>query len=191
MKKKLLYIAVIAICLSLITGSTIAYFTAEDSARNVITTGAVDVKVEEFTLAEGTLVPDSQQVFQVMPGDRISKVVTARSMEQEAWIRMRWEITVRDAQGQPMELSAQELEKVITLEGRSDEWIPAEDWWYYTQSVGVGRSTQPLFETVVFSAAEMGNEYQGCTAQIQVTVQAVQTANNGNEISEAAGWPAD
>jgi hypothetical protein len=49
-------------------------------------------------------------------------------------------------------------------------------------------TTTPLFETVKFSGA-IGNDYQNSTVELQVFVQAVQTANNGGSIWEAAGWP--
>ena len=57
MKKKILYIAAIIICLSVITGGTYAYYTADGTARNVITTGGVNVKVVEQRLVDGTLHP--------------------------------------------------------------------------------------------------------------------------------------
>ena len=47
----------------------------------------------------------------------------------------------------------------------------------------------PLFTTVTF-APEMGNEYQNSTAHIDVKADAVQVANNGDAVLEAAGWPA-
>ena len=67
MKKKLLYIAAIVICLSLITGGTYAYFTASDTARNVITSGGIEVKVVEQQLVNGTLQPYPSQPIPVMP----------------------------------------------------------------------------------------------------------------------------
>ena len=51
-----------------------------------------------------------------------------------------------------------------------------------------GETTAPLF-TVVRFAAEMDNLYQNSTATIDVTVEAVQQANNGATALEAAGWP--
>ena len=35
----------------------------------------------------------------------------------------------------------------------------------------------------------MGNEYQNATATVDVLAQAVQTANNGESVMEAQGWP--
>ena len=55
MKKRFAYCAVLCILLSLVVNSTLAYFTAEDTARNVITSGAVSVEVVEKQLVGGTL----------------------------------------------------------------------------------------------------------------------------------------
>jgi len=48
-----------------------------------------------------------------------------------------------------------------------------------------------LFWEVVFSGVNMTNEYQNCTIEIDVDAQAVQTANNGSSVLEAAGWSAE
>ena len=53
-----------------------------------------------------------------------------------------------------------------------------------------GEVTEPLFKSVEF-AASMGNEYQNSTAQVYVFAQATQTANNGETVQEANGWPED
>jgi len=37
----------------------------------------------------------------------------------------------------------------------------------------------------------MGNEYQNCTVSVDVSAQAVQVANNGADVLEAKGWPAE
>ena len=191
MKKRIVYIALVIAMLSLITGGTLAYFTAEETVRNEITAGGVAVTLEEFAVVDGNVRPSPNQPIQVMPGDRVSKIVTARSNRQAAWVRMAYTVTVNDAQGEPMAVTPEELGRVITLTGRSDAWHYADGWWYYENPVETGTSTEPLFETVEFSATEMGNEYQGSTALIQVTVQAVQKANNGETVMEAAGWPAN
>ena len=47
-----------------------------------------------------------------------------------------------------------------------------------------------IFRTVpVTFAPEMGNEYQGSTAHIDVKADAVQVANNGETVLDALGWP--
>ena len=72
----------------------------------------------------------------------------------------------------------------------TEKWTEGEDgYWYYNKALESGETTAPLFDTVEF-ALKMGNEYQESTCVIDVTAQAVQTANNGSSALEAAGWPA-
>ena len=49
--------------------------------------------------------------------------------------------------------------------------------------------TKPLFTEVVFDGPNMTNEYQNCTVEVIVTAQAVQSANNGEAVLTADGWP--
>jgi len=191
MKKKILYIAAIVICLSLITGGTYAYFTTSDTARNVITSGGIEVKVVEQQLVNGTLQPYPSQPIPVMPATTVSKIVSVQSSEQAAWLRMNFTLTVYDAEGKEMEIPADELEKVIVIEVDATNWTLKDGWWYYNTAVKGGETTKPLFEEVEFSGPHMDNKYQLCTVVIDVTAQAVQQANNGATVWKALGWPAN
>ena len=188
MKKKILYIAVVVICLSLITSGTLAYFTAEDTARNVITSGGIDIEVVEQQLVDGTLQPYPDQPIPVMPATTVSKVVSVKSTEQAAWIRVNYTVTVYDADEKILEVPAEELNKVIVIAPNTANWMLKDGWWYYDTAVKAGEMTTPLFEQVAFSGPDMDNKYQNCTVVIDVTAQAVQQANNGDTVMEAAGW---
>ena len=188
MKKKILYIAAILICLSIITGGTLAYYTASDTVRNVIASGGVEVRVIEQQLVNGSLQPSPNQPILVMPATTVSKIVSVQSIEQAAWVRMNYTITICDADGKNMEIPTDELAKVIVIEPDDTAWTLENGWWYYNTAVKAGETTDPLFDTVAFSGPEMGNEYQNCTVEILVTAQAVQQANNGNTVIDAVGW---
>lgn len=190
MKRKLLFIAAALIVLSLIAGGTLAYFTAEDTARNVITSGAVAVElIERQRTADGTLKPYPTEPIPMMPGQSVSKIVTVRSDEQPAYIRARYAITALDAEGEPMDVSAAQLAQVVTIAPDTEHWTLRDGWWYCNTAVGGGESTPALFESVDFSGPDMGNEYQGAEITVDVTVQAVQAANNGESALDAMGWP--
>lgn len=190
MKRKLLFIAAALIVLSLIAGGTLAYFTAEDTARNVITSGAVTAElVEQQRTADGKLVPYPAEAIPVMPGQSVSKIVTVRSDEQPAWIRARYTVAVQDAAGKAMDIPAAKLAKVVSIEPDAAHWTLRDGWWYYSGAVGGGESTSALFESIDFSGPDMGNEYQGATITVDVAVQVVQSANNGESALDAMGWP--
>lgn len=189
MKKKLFTLSLFIICLAILTGGTLAYFTSVDIARNEITTGAVQVAVMEQQSVGGQLQPYPQQPIAVMPGTSVSKIISAKNLESPAWIRMRYEILVLDAEGKAMQVTADELSRIIHLDTATENWIAKDGWWYYETGLKTGETTKPLFTTVTFAGAEMGNAYQLCTVKVQVTAQAVQKTNNGTTVLEAAGWP--
>lgn len=190
MKKKILYIAAILICLSVITGGTYAYYTISDIARNVITTGGIEVTVVEQQMINGTLQAYPDQPIKILPASPpVSKIVSAKSNGQAAWVRMKYTLGVCDADGQKVSISEEELNKVILIETDSTNWTLNNGWWYYSTAIGSGATTVPLFEEVTFSGPHMDNKYQGCTLKIDVVAQAVQQANNGSTVAEALGWP--
>lgn len=184
MKKKILYIAAIVICLSIITSGTLAYFTAADTARNVITTGGISVRVIEQQMVNGTLQPYPSQPIPMMPSAEISKIVSIRNLEEPAWIRVNYSVTVTNAAGKQLQISPEELERVIVITPDTASWTRKNGWWQYHAAVGTGETTKPLFEKVLFSGPDMDNKYQNCTVQIDITAQAVQTAHNAE-----AFWP--
>lgn len=191
MKKKILYIAAIIICLSIITSGTLAYYTASDTARNVITSGGISIEVVEQQMVNGALQPYPSEPIPVMPATTVSKIVSVQSTEQAAWVRMNYSLTVYDADGKMMEVPADELTKVIVIEPNTSGWTFKDGWWYCNTSVKSGETSDPLFKEITFSGPDMDNKYQCCTVVVDVTAQAVQKANNGNTVMEALGWPAN
>ena len=191
MKKKLFYIALIVICLSILTSGTFAYFTMSGVVRGVISSGEIDVTVVEQQLVDGALKPYPEEPIVVMPGATVSKIVSAKSAAHPAWIRMNYTLTVLDASGAEMDVTPEELAKVIAIDAPGDGWTYADGWWYYEAAVGEGESTEPIFTQVVFSGPYMDNKYQNSTLRIDVALQAVQQVHNGETVTEAQGWPAN
>ena len=191
MKKKILYIAAILICLSIISSGTYAYFTKEATARNVITTGGIEVRVVEYKMENGERVPYTAPSMPVMPGKTVSKIVTVECLQRDAWLRARYTVEVFDEDGKKLDIPAAELEQAIIIEPDDSAWTETDGWWYYQDSIAVDSPSTPLFETVRFAHKEMDNKYQGCTVEIKVIAQAVQKVNNGTTITEAHGWPED
>ena len=190
MKKKLLYIAAIVICLSIMTGGTLAYRTVADTTRNIITSNGVGVEILEMQqLVNGQLQPYPGGAIPVMPNTKVSKIVRAKNNEASAWIRMNYTMTVTDANDNPLEIPQEELKKVILLNIDNTSWTEKEGWFYYNTALGKDQITEPLFTEVIFSGPNMDNRYQQTKLKLNVVVQAVQTANNGTTVMNADGWP--
>lgn len=190
MKKRTFTFAVVVICLSILASTTLAYFTDTDTARNVITSGGVDIAIEEWQQTESGLVPyPEDKPIAVMPATTVSKIVTVKNHDAQSFIRVKLELTIKDSAGVEMSLSAAEIENIIHLAMNMQDWILKDDWWYYGSTVNTGEATQPLMTAVEFDGPNMTNEYQNCTLEIHVYAQAVQTANNGTSAIDALGWP--
>ncbi|MBE6038236.1 MAG: hypothetical protein E7218_03425 [Anaerofustis stercorihominis] len=186
MKKKILVLSFVMLLFAVATGSTLAYFNAEDTAHNVITSGGVDIDLTEWS-DEDMTIPYPTEKVPVMPGTTVDKVVVVENLEDDAWIRASYVVTVFDSKGEVMDLDKDELDRIIHI-ATGEDWTEKDGWFYYNKSVSRGEVTTPLFCEVVFDGPNMTNEYQGCEFTIDVEADAVQSANNGATALEAAGW---
>lgn len=184
MKKKLFALALVAICVAIVAGGTLAYFTGETTAHNVITTGGVEVELIEKT--DGGKPFPEEGVTGVMPGQSVGKEVTVKNVgPSEAWVRLELQVEFLDEEGKVMNVSKMPFD----LDGINPEkWVTQGNYIYYKEPLAEGESTEAFMKAVKFTE-EMGNEFQGCTMNMDIVVQAVQTANNGQTVLEAQGWP--
>ena len=187
-KRKLLLISLISIIFSISAMGSSAFFNAEDTAHNVITSGSVNISVVE-TMLDGTELKDfpAEGIRGVMPGSTVSKIVRSRNTgSAETWIRVGVVTAVKS--GAPAALDAGVVDYSVQA-----PWIDGGDGYYYcSKAVPVGGETDVLFREVRFDP-DMGNEYQNCTVYITVKAEAVQTANNpipaGGTVLDVVGWP--
>lgn len=188
MKRKLTILAVFAICLSLLAYGTIAYFTAEDQAHNVITTGNIEIELKEWADAEKTTPFPENGIDDVMPGAEVTKIVEVTNTgENAAWIRVRVNKAMELEEGVTDEPDMD----LIGLDINEEKWTLGEDgMYYYKEALEPGETTEPLFTQVAFDES-MGNIYQNATLEIDVKAYATQVANNGTSALDATGWPAE
>lgn len=195
MKRKIFFVAMTVICLSLLAYGTLAYFTGDVTAHNVITSSGIDIQLVEKTQTSNGKLEDfpKEGISGIMPGSDASKIVSVKNTgEAEAWVRVKVEVSITGADGKPLPTTiakGTEQVQIITWQVGAD-WTLKDGWYYYTGSVPAQQTTSILFDTVHF-APEMDNQYKGCTANIIVTAQAVQTAHNGESALEALGWPGE
>ena len=187
-KKRVALIAAIVCCLTLAVAGTMAYFTTEETAYNVISSALLDMELHDETLKDGELVPFPDPkvgISGVMPGDVVSKVVYVENIgTADMYVRIKLENSVVGADGEKLSFDK------ISLNLDKENWTYNEedDYYYYNEALKPEESTTELFTEVKF-AEGMGNEYQECTVKIDVSAQAVQSKNNGEKVFEAAGWP--
>lgn len=192
MKKRIFLIAIAICCFALCGAGTLAYFTARETAYNVITTGELAMDLVETT-TDGLPFPE-EGIDGLTPGDVVDKVVTVQNVGGvDFYTRVKLTCTVTDAQGKTDTLGMEN----ITLDIDTEHWTLGEDgYYYYYRSLaprgpeGGIDETEPLFTTVTFST-ELGNEYQNAKVEIVVDAQAVQSRNNTDSPLTAAGWDAE
>ena len=181
MKKKLLILSLAAICLAITAIGTLAYLTSEGTAHNVITTGGVEIAVQEWADE------DKQTPFEdlegIMPGMTVTKIAEIKNTgASDAWVRVKVEKNIK-LQGEGTSDTG-----LVELTLNTADWTEKDGYYYYTKVLKPGEVTAPIFTAVTFKP-DMGNEYQNATATVDVTAQAVQTANNGATVMDAQGWP--
>lgn len=191
MKKKILLAAAIVICMAIGAAGTLAYFTAEDTAHNVITSGNVKIELVEQTQdGDGNLTDFPKEgIHGIMPGAQVSKIVRVKNTgKNEAWIRVRVEAQLFNADGSSLPQETPSGAPVLDFTMGENWHMDFDGYLYYAKPLAAGESTEVLFDTVRF-APEMDNAYQNCTANLVISAQAVQTANNGDTVTQAADWP--
>ena len=182
MKRKFLILSVLALCFSLFAAETIAYFTADSKAHNVITTGGVQIAVQEWADEERTM--PFEDVTGVMPETTVTKIVEIKNTGvSDAWVRVMVDKKIVLPTG-----SITPDASLVELVCNTADWTEKDGYYYYTKALKPGEVTAPIFTAVTFKA-DMGNEYQNATATVDVSAQAVQTANNGATVLDAQGWP--
>lgn len=181
MRKKLLTVLLIGATLVFSAGMTLAWFNAQATANNFLTTAGLDIKINEYMLANGELVDYEPSEIPLLPGDTLSKVVKVENTDSsEAYIRVFVDVSFTD---ETLDGS------VIQINYNAADWeLGADGFYYYKQALAPGQLTSLLFDSVTFSSSA-GNSYKNAAFNINITAHAVQTANNGTGYSDAVGWP--
>ncbi len=181
-KRRILAIALILIGLSAVATGTYAYFVAEETAYNVITTGALFMDLVEET-EDGKPWPE-EGIKNVIPCMEVGKVVYVENKGGVPFFtRIQKETTVIPAPGVTAELT----DEYISVDINTEHWIEQDGFYYYYRILQPGEKTEPLFTKVIF-APEMTNDYQNSTVEVYVLAQAVQSDNNGYDPLMALGW---
>ena len=183
-KKRIGLIATIVCCIAILASGTVAYFTAQETAYNVITTGALAMRLVEEG-ADGKPFP-KEGITGVLPNmDVTKKAYVENTGDVDMYVRIALDTNVESMQEGG---GALPFDDHISLDINTEDWTKQGDYYYYKEALKPGEATEPLFTTVSFDA-EMGNEYMDARVRIDVDAQAVQSKNNTDSPLTAAGWP--
>lgn len=190
MKKKSIVSLVFAVALVAVigVGSTLAYFTDSAEANNVITTGHVDIDLEEPIFDENT--DGEKKIEHVVPNQEIVKdpTVIVKAGSEACYIRTKIEITgLEELEGKNAEL----IEAITFCDG----WVLSTDGYYYYQTPiekNAEKDQEVQFFEKVTIPASWGNEVADVTIEINVSAEAVQAdyfEPTTNADSVIIGWP--
>ena len=179
-KRRVVMLAMIAICAAILATGTLAYFTAEETAYNVITTGTLSMALVEETTG-GKPFP-SEGISGIAPGMEVDKIAyVVNNGGVEFYARMQIEMRVTGADGNPLS------DEYILLNFDRENWTEKDGYFYYNEAVKPGEETKPLFTKVIFDTG-MHNAYMNARAEIDVHAEVVQSRNNSDGALTAAGW---
>lgn len=194
-KKKITSLAMVVMLFAIAAAGTLAYYTDEVHAQNVITTGAVDITLNDKTLQSGVLVDFPEGgISGIMPSATVSKLVSVTNEAADAWVRIRLDTRIVGKDGGELPAVLTDGTPTYSLNMTADSrWVMGDDGnRYYSIPLGHGDTTDVLFDGVTFSP-KLGNAYQGCTVYIDVIAEAVQVANNpipdSGRYEDIPGWP--
>lgn len=191
MKRKKLFALITSVALIAVVGigATLAYFTDNAEASNVVTMGHVDITLTEneveknddgdYVIVGEDVVTEEGLTFDgVLPGDTIPKnpTVTAADDSMDAYIRVKMDIT---SDGGITEADIAALETGLRSEitnGTGWYYNSADDCYYYNAPLTAGASAV-LFETVTIPAKEWTNNTADQSFTIKLTAEAIQADN--------------
>lgn len=179
MKKKLSIVFGIIAILAIISVGTLAYFTSEQNAENVISAGNIKLEIHEKT-ASGEDFPKEGII--VMPGDTVSKIVTVENTgDHPLYLRVKLTEGVSD--------EVLTTDDCLDININRSCWLEKDGYYYYYRALQSGETTEQLFSEVYFDLYNIDNKYLGKHFTLNVAASAVQSENNGSDVLNAIGWP--
>ncbi|MFQ7290171.1 MAG: hypothetical protein ACLRPV_15470 [Lacrimispora saccharolytica] len=135
-RKRWIAAGIISTCLFGVSG-TYAYYQDTVSVRNHISTGDINIGIQEYEVKDGkeSLYADPDGRL-VLPSQKISKIPRITNYAQPCYVRVKIACT-----GEMLVLSEQDIS------GMSEEWIRAGEYYYLTDPLDTGESAD-VFQTV-------------------------------------------
>lgn len=183
-KKKLLTMVLALVLIGAVgVGATLAYFTDNDSATNIVTMGHVDVELTEpgFDTEDGTA---DNTISDVTPGQVIAKdpTITLAADSLDAYVRVKLTVDGLDETATAEVLDALDIQ---------DGWTLVDGYYYYADALTQESKTATLF-TKVTIPYEWNNDYAEAEFTIDVAVEAIQADNLADDFfNENGSWNID
>lgn len=188
MKKKVLFsITALALAGLVAAGATLAYFTSSDTATNVITTGNVQIRINEKSNEKEEdyeYTPNVGIVYKkpYMPGSVISKIPTVENTgSNSTYVRVRF--VFQDNSGNEVSFNGHDV-PILDIQ---PEWALTDGtYYYYPVPLEAGKETGPVFTTVTIPTS-WDNTMSDFHFNVVVKAEAIQSDNNASDPVTAFG----
>lgn len=182
-KKKLLTMILALVLIGVVgVGATLAYFTDNDSATNIVTMGHVNIELKEDAWTYG-----EDGITGVTPGQVIEKdpTITLVGDSLDAYVRIKLVVTGFEGVENADVYKEDVLENLVLGEG----WKKVGDYYYYgSELTKDNASTTALFEKVTIPV-EWTNDIAKATFNIEVYAEAIQADNLADDFfAEDGSW---
>lgn len=195
MKRKMVFVAAVALLLSVAGFATWAALNASATARNVITMGTVSISLRDEIQKSGS--EDEWEAFpenvEIMPGSRVDKRVWVKNVgENDCYVRVKLLMDIFPREGNEDKINPDDV--TIQIEDGQDWTADSDGYVRFNQILKPGERV-PLYCTVMFDAKGMANEYLGAKFKAKNLAEAVQAQNNvydpeNGSVLDVQGWPA-
>ena len=150
--------------------------------------GSVELEVIENTLSGGVEVPFAQDTPVYISADEYSRIVRVKNTgKHPAYVRVALYLTAADSGGRQTVLP----ENFFSFDINTNDWKESEGWYYYeSTALTENEETETLMTKIIFNHKKL-SPAAGRQLTLHIRAEAVQSENNGNNVWQAAGWPAD
>lgn len=175
-KRKLMAFLIAGAAITGLCG-TYAAFVDSVTVNNHISTGIVDIRLDEFQEENGKLVAYQNEKI-VLPGEQISKIPRVTNKGEPCYVRAKLVY-----EGDTEELEGLSDENVS---GFSEDWVKKGEYYYYTKILDKKESVD-IFDTL--SIPETWTEAHSDQAlSLTVRTDAIQAANFDPDFSAMSPW---
>ena len=172
MKKKRLVIFLASLSILMCGSGTILAMT-ETSVTNTLSTGIVDIELEEYRIQDGEE-ERYEDVKDILPGQVISKIPRIRNAGNDCYIRVKLELTG--------------TEESIEIREIGENWMQGRDGYlYYTEVLKTGEETD-LFQSI--RIPEDFAQAENSTFQLKIDAEGIQSKNFTPDFEADAPWGA-
>lgn len=187
-KTKYLWVGVlVALLLLCVAAATTAFTTRSATADNVLTFGSLQLELQQFTLSAGQEIPyTGQDPVNITASSQVSRIVRIKNVcDHPMYVRVALRMQGTRGDGTPLDMTG-----LVDYRLNTTDWTGRDGWYYYTKPLEPGQTTPDLLTAIEFeSNAVLAQGGAGCSMDLDINAQAVQSENNAAAVLDAAGWP--